>query len=73
MGYGKNEVDKSKVDVSMKTVMGAYADTKVTTKNQGGGKIMTLGNYSDSEKSDKAKKIDWSFGHKYQGQNRGNE
>lgn len=56
MNYGRHEVDREKVDVSMAKVMGASAGT--SEKSDGtGGKIMGTGTYKASSKSNDASKL----------------
>lgn len=59
MKYGRYEVDKESVDVSMKKVMIDSANNN--EKETSGGSIMTEGNYSSKKVSGDAKSISYSY------------
>lgn len=58
--------------ISMKKVMGAVVNTN-QPKDTSGGKIMTTGHYDRSAKSGDSKDVAYTFGHKYQKEDRGAE
>ena len=59
MDYGRHEMDSRKVDVSMKKVMGAVAETTEVKQKSGG--IMQPGSYSKKTMSADAHKVDYSY------------